>query len=195
MVAPNKDKTVFLKELKSILIWVLAAFLIRWQIIEPRWIPSGSMLPTLQIEDKILVEKYSPKINFLLKKHFDRNQIVVFAAPQNLKNVGYESNNALIKRIVAIEGDTVEVKGGNLFVNDKLSTNEYLRNSTNYDMPKIMVPKDSLWVLGDNRNNSLDSHIWGALPEENVIGIAFFRYWPLNNIGTLRFPTIKKIDK
>ena len=56
-------------------------------------------------------------------------------------------------------------------------------------MPEIEVPAHTFWVLGDNRNNSLDSHIWGPLPEKNVIGTAFLRYWPIKHFGQIRFPT------
>ena len=59
----------------------------------------------------------------------------------------------------------------------------------NYEMPKVTVPEHELWVMGDNRNSSLDSHLWGPLPEEAVIGTAIWRYWPLNRFGPIRFPS------
>ena len=62
-----------------------------------------------------------------------------------------------------------------------------------YEISPFIVPNDEIWVLGDNRNNSLDSHIWGGLPEENVIGTAVWRYWPINRFGSIRFPTPERI--
>tara|TARA_Y100001970_G_scaffold292516_1_gene434104 strand:- start:446 stop:1033 length:588 start_codon:yes stop_codon:yes gene_type:complete len=190
----TNNKSIW-QDIKNIIIWIIIAFLIRWQILEPRWIPSGSMLPTLQIQDKILIEKYTPKLNKILGKHFSSNQIVVFSPPEKLNDFGYTSNTALIKRVIATEGDSVEVKGGQLFVNNKRINEPWISRPINYEMDKIIIPKQSLWVLGDNRNNSLDSHVWGYLPEENVIGIAFWRYWPFKTFGPIWFDSYNKIEK
>ena len=71
---------------------------------------------------------------------------------------------------------------------NKLIEESWLEKPIGYEMSPITVPQDGLWVLGDNRNNSLDSHFWGSLPEENVIGTAIWRYWPMNRFGPIRFP-------
>ncbi len=172
---------------RGILIWLLLALLLRWQVIEPRWIPSGSMLPTLKIQDKILVEKLSPKIKRKLHNHFDRNSIVIFKPPKALVNSGYDQDSALIKRVVGISGDTIEIHDGKLIRNNEVMIEPWIKESIKYELASIQVPDNTLWVLGDNRNNSLDSHFWGELPEENVIGTAFLRYWPLKRIGPIRF--------
>ena len=189
MANSPKKFTSIVRDLKNLVIWVLIALMIRWQVIEPRWIPSGSMLPTLQIQDKILIEKLTPKIN--KKNNFSKfkDQIIVFNAPDQLLDIGYESNTALIKRVIGIPGDKIEVREGRLFIND-LEQNKYPTDrNINYSIGPIIVPKQTLWVMGDNRNNSLDSHIWGALPYEKVIGRAIFRYWPLNHMGPIYFPS------
>lgn len=173
---------------KGLLIWILFALLLRWQVIEPRWIPSGSMLPTLQVKDRLLIEKLSPKLNKFLQKHPNRGTIVVFLPPQILIDSGYESNQALIKRVIGIPGDKIEVKNGHLIRNGHLIDEPWVVEKIKYDMEQIIVPSNSLWVLGDNRNNSLDSHLWGPLAEKNLVGTATFRYWPLNNLGPIRFP-------
>ena len=177
------------RDIKNLLIWILIVLIIRWQVIEPRWIPSGSMLPTLQIQDKILIEKLTPKIN--KKNNFSKfkDKIIVFNAPDQLLEIGYESNTALIKRVIGVPGDKIEVKEGNLFVNDLVQNKYPTDTNINYSMEPIIVPEETLWVMGDNRNNSLDSHIWGALPFKKVIGKAIFRYWPLNHIGPINFPS------
>ena len=77
---------------------------------------------------------------------------------------------------------------------DELVIEPWINDPMKYEMEAIIVPPLSLWVLGDNRNNSLDSHIWGPLPEENVLGTAIWRYWPLNKFGPIRFPTPKNIE-
>tara|TARA_B100000700_G_scaffold326327_1_gene437549 strand:- start:606 stop:1193 length:588 start_codon:yes stop_codon:yes gene_type:complete len=178
---------------KNLFLWAILALLLRWQVIEPRWIPSGSMLPTLQLQDKILVEKVLPRLNLALHKHLNRDTLVVFSPPVILIENGYDPKSALIKRIIGLPGDEIEIKDGKLFRNEELIEEPWMNEPINYSMESIIVPMNSLWVLGDNRNNSLDSHLWGALPEKNVIATAIFRYWPLNKAGPIRFPHPSKI--
>ena len=185
----NKERA-FLKDFKNLVIWVIIALIIRWQVFEPRWIPSGSMLPTLQIKDKILVEKISPKLNISRNLSGLRDQIIIFNAPKLLIDSGYESNTALIKRVIGVPGDKIEVKDGFLYVNDILQDKYPTDKEINYSVGPYIVPEYSLWVMGDNRNNSMDSHIWGFLPYEKVIGKALFRYWPLNKFGPIHFPNL-----
>ncbi|WP_320664229.1 signal peptidase I [Prochlorococcus sp. MIT 1223] len=174
---------------RNFLIWLILALLLRWQVMEPRWIPSGSMLPTLQIHDKILIEKIRPRLTLSTHNHLDKNTLIVFAPPEALVEAGYEKNSALIKRVIGLPGDQIEVHEGKLFLNEKLIEEPWVAEPIKYKMGPIIVPEDSLWVLGDNRNNSLDSHIWGPLPERNVIGTAFLRYWPLGKFGFIRETT------
>ena len=193
MQNPIEKKSSILKDFKNLFIWIIIALIIRWQVIEPRWIPSGSMLPTLQIQDKILVEKLTPKITSKSNLSKLKNKIIVFNVPEQLIEAGYESDIALIKRVIGIPGDKVEVKQGILYLND-IAQNNYISDSNiNYSIGPYIVPENSLWVMGDNRNNSMDSHIWGFLPYEKVIGEAIFRYWPLNNIGPIRFPSLNNL--
>ena len=175
----------------SLLIWIILAVIIRWQVLEPRWIPSGSMIPTLQIQDKILIEKLTPKFNRITNKELKRNKIVVFNPPQQLIAAGYDSKSALIKRVVGLPGDQVEVHNGKLYRNEIAIDEPWIKEPIKYEMEAFIIPKNSIWVLGDNRNNSLDSHLWGALPKEKLIGTAVFRYWPLSKSGLFGSPTLK----
>ena len=193
MPNPVKKNSSILKDVKNLFIWIVIALIIRWQVIEPRWIPSGSMLPTLQIQDKILVEKLTPKITSKSNLSKLKNKIIVFNVPEQLIEAGYESDIALIKRVIGIPGDKVEVKEGILYLNDIAQNNYNVDRNINYTTGPFVVPEKSLWVMGDNRNNSMDSHIWGFLPYEKVIGKAIFRYWPLNNIGPIRFPVLNNL--
>ena len=172
---------------KGLLLWVLLALFLRWQVIEPRWIPSGSMLPTLQLQDRILVEKITPKLNRQRHRPIGLDQIVVFAVPPQLVEAGYDANAALIKRVVGRPGDTIEVRGGQLLRNNSPVPEGWMPAAMDYDQGPLTVPQGQYWVLGDNRNASLDSHVWGALPGEQVIGTAVWRYWPLNRFGPIRF--------
>ena len=193
MPKPEEKRNSIIRDLKNLLIWIVIALIIRWQVIEPRWIPSGSMLPTLQIQDKILVEKLTPRIISKSNLSKLKNKIVVFNVPNQLIKAGYEADTALIKRVIGVPGDKVEVKEGNLYLNDVVQDKYISDKNINYSTGPFIVPEKSLWVMGDNRNNSMDSHIWGFLPYEKIIGKAIFRYWPLNKIGPISFPVLNNI--
>lgn len=176
-----------------LILWICIALFIRWQVIEPRFIPSGSMLPTLEIQDRLLIEKISPRIKRSLGRDLVYQSIVVFKPPSELIAAGYDPNSALIKRVVGLPGDQIEVHDGILFRNGIAIKEDWLSKPINYEMTNKIVSNHSIWVLGDNRNNSLDSHIWGELPEKNVIGTAVWRYWPIQRFGPIRFPTHREI--
>ncbi len=137
---------------------LLIALVIRSFIAEPRLIPSLSMFPTLDIGDQLAVDKVSKYY-----RTFKRGDVVVFRpTPEYVKcsgqpNARYE---ALIKRIVAVEGDSVEIKNGYLYVNEQIQQEEYVNEATEYRFDKCTVPPGCVFVLGDNRNHSLDGHIW-----------------------------------
>ena len=192
MAKSPKNANSILKDLRNLLIWVILALIIRWQVIEPRWIPSGSMLPTLHIDDKILVEKLSFKLNLREDISDLRDKIIIFNAPDTLIDEGYDPSTALIKRVIGVPKDKIEIKEGQLYVNDIIQTKYLTDKNINYSIGPLIVPEESLWVMGDNRNNSMDSHIWGFLPYEKVIGQAILRYWPLNDFGPIRFPNLDK---
>ncbi len=188
---PPQTAGSMLKGWRSLLLWLSLALLLRWQVIEPRWIPSGSMLPTLQLQDRILVEKLRPRLN----RSLPNGTIVVFHAPPVLVAAGYDPKAALIKRIVGQPGDTLEVRDGQLWRNGIAVTETWRLDPIDYSLGPITVPKDHLLVLGDNRNASLDSHVWGPLPRAEVIGTAVFRYWPLNRLGPIRFSDLISPDR
>lgn len=193
MPTQEEKRNSLIRDFKNLLIWIAIALIIRWQVLEPRWIPSGSMLPTLQIQDKILVEKVTPKITSKSNLSKFRNNIIVFNVPEQLIKAGYETDTALIKRVIGVPGDKVEVKEGNLYLNDVAQDNYIYDKNINYSIGPLIVPEQSFWVMGDNRNNSMDSHIWGFLPYEKIIGRAILRYWPLNKIGPIRLPILNNL--
>ena len=174
-------------QLLSLLLWLIVALLLRWLVVEPRWIPSGSMLPTLQLQDRILVEKVRPRFG----RNVPPGTVVVFHAPPELVEAGYDPGSALIKRVVAGPGDQVEVRDGRLLRNGAPMDPDWSAQTMDYRFGPVVVPPGHLLVLGDNRNASLDSHIWGPLPREEVIGTAIWRYWPLQRFGPIRVsPTV-----
>ncbi|MFN5195215.1 MAG: signal peptidase I [Cyanobacteriota bacterium] len=168
-------------QLLPVVAWVLLALVLRWAVLEPRWIPSGSMLPTLQLQDRILVEKLRARLHRALPL----GSIVVFHPPAPLLAAGYDPGAALIKRVVARGGDRVAVRDGRLWRNGAPLDPDWSPVAIGYALEELTVPDGQLLVLGDNRNASLDSHLWGPLPADAVIGTAVWRYWPLSRFGPL----------
>jgi len=169
----------FLKEFVPTFAFFLA---IRITIVEPRYIPSLSMYPTFDINDQLAVEKVSKWL-----QPPNRRDVVVFDPPPLFWDLTARKpdGEAVIKRVVGVAGDTVEVRGGRLYVNDQLQDEPYTAELADYALPPLQVPVGTVFVLGDNRNHSFDSHYWGFLPVENIIGRATVRYWPPNRIGSV----------
>ena len=168
--------------------------LIRFFLVEPRFIPSLSMYPTFDVGDQLAVEKVSKRYRPLVKKDpypIHRNEVIVFNPPPAFKALvsSRARDEALIKRVVAVAGDEVAVRNGVLYVNGKAQAEDDVINERPfYDMEPRVVPPGNVFVLGDNRNQSLDGHIWGCLPTENIIGRAVFKYWPPNRLGGVVAP-------
>jgi signal peptidase I len=102
-----------------------------------------------------------------------------------LRAMSLTADMALIKRVVALGGERIAVRDGKVYVNGIALTEPYIAAPPSYTMPERRIPDGSVFMMGDNRNNSLDSHIWGPLPVKNVIGHAVFRFWPLDRLGLL----------
>jgi signal peptidase I len=176
------DKSDFWQKLRengqTIVIALVLAFIIRTFIAEPRFIPSNSMFPTLETGDRLVVEKISYRFHPPVT-----GDIVVFEPPLQLLMQGYEKSQAFIKRTIATPGQTVAVKDSIVYVDDRPLQEKYIAESPQYNLEPIQVPEGELFVMGDNRNNSNDSHIWGFLPQQNVIGHAVFRFFPFSRFG------------
>lgn len=163
----------------TVIVALALALVIRLFIAEPRYIPSESMFPTLSTGDRLVVEKVGYKFH-----PPDKGDIIVFQPPEMLRMIGnFDKSQAFIKRAIAKSGETVAVKNGLVYVNNQPLIEDYIAAPPEYELIPVTVPEGQLFVMGDNRNNSNDSHIWGFLPAENVIGRAVFRFWPLGRIG------------
>lgn len=163
-----------------ILIALVLAILLRSFVAESRYIPSVSMVPTLQPGDRLVVEKISYRLHSP-----QRGDIVVFHPPFNLQAEGYDNDQVFIKRVIGLPGETLQVQGGKVYVDGQPLSEHYTYEPANYDLPPLQIPLGTVFVMGDNRNNSNDSHIWGFLPEENILGHANFRFWPVERWGPL----------
>jgi signal peptidase I len=166
----------FKEYVKSILIALVLSLVVRVAIVEGYLIPSGSMLPTIAENDRILSNKFIYRFTYP-----EPGDIVVFTPPE----WAYTNAPRFVKRVIGIEGDWIEIKNGIVFRNGNPLSEPYIKQPPDYTLPLFRVPEGSLFVLGDNRRNSHDSHIWGFLPKKNIIAKAMFRYWPPKRIGVV----------
>ncbi|MGI5901007.1 MAG: signal peptidase I [Desulfitobacteriia bacterium] len=174
-----------MKFAKSVFEWILIiviafilSLVIRHFFIDTRIVPTGSMLPTIQLNDRLIVDRFFYKF-----KPIERGDIVVFKAPDNSME-----DKDLVKRVIGLPGETVEIKNGKVYINDRPLNEPYVEYQANYEYGPEKVPEGTYFMLGDFRSESKDSHIWGFLPEEKIIGKVWIRYWPLENIGKLKKP-------
>lgn len=191
-MSKTKTKGALRENTEAIIIAIIIAMFIRTFIVQAFKIPSGSMLQTLQIGDQILVNKfiYGVKIPFTKGKTLipvkdpKKGDIVVFEYPE-------DPAKDFIKRVVATEGDTLEIIDKQLYVNNEKVVGEpYAQYTDSRTIPgkfsprdnlhKITIPKDKLFVLGDNRDNSHDSRFWGFVDLNAIKGKAFIIYWSWN---------------
>lgn len=172
------EENPWLEIVKTIGLAAVMAIGIRSFVAEARYIPSGSMEPTLQINDRLFIEKISYRFN-----PPERGDIIVFRPTDTLKQENPELKDAFIKRVIGTPGDVVEVRNEKVFINGEMIEEDYIAAPPEYEWGPETVPEDSYLVLGDNRNNSYDSHYWGFVPRENIIGRAAVRFWPPDRIG------------
>ncbi|MDJ1185251.1 signal peptidase I [Roseofilum casamattae] len=181
--AQSSWKTLWQQQRENIAVIAIAVFIslvVRAAIAEPRFIPSDSMFPTLEIGDRLVIEKVS--------YHFHPptlGDIVVFEPPSQLQAQGYRKEQAFIKRVIGEPGHLVEVKEGRVYLDNQPIAEEYIAEPPEYQWGPERVPEGQLFVMGDNRNDSNDSHIWKFLPQKNIIGRAVFRFWPPERIDRL----------
>jgi signal peptidase I len=182
-----KKKSVFREYAEAAAIAILLALFIRTFVVQAFKIPSGSMEPTLLVGDHILVNKfiYGVKIPVFRKTLIPisepkRGDVIVFIYPR-------DTSKDYIKRVIGLPGDRMEIIGRTVYINGKRykDTHGYYSSESNLSSQlsekghfgPITVPKDSLFVMGDNRNHSFDSRFWGFVPLRSVIGEAFIIYW------------------
>lgn len=187
----SKNKLV--ETLETVVVALVLAIFIRATVAEARYIPSESMVPTLIVKDRLVVEKLSsytgiPKRGEIIVFYppFKDNNMSEEFLPKTLRWLGFTQNVAYIKRVVGLPGETIEVRDGQVYIDDKaIDESSYIKEKPFYDYGPLKLKDDELFMMGDNRNNSMDSHVWGPLPVKNIIGHAVLRFWPLNRISTL----------
>jgi signal peptidase I len=193
---PEEPRRSFIAELPGLLLTALViAVVIKTFLIQPFWIPSESMLPAIEVNDRVMVNKLAYKWG-----EPQRGDVVVFRDPREedleesipeavirsvLEAVGIRTRGRddLIKRVIGLPGDTIEVKDNHVVVNGTPLEEEYLEDVFMPDEPAITLGDEEVFVMGDNRNASFDSRRFGPIPLEDLVGQAFVTIWPLSRFG------------
>jgi signal peptidase I len=159
---------------------LVVALLVRTFVFQTFYIPSGSMEPTLQIGDRIIVSKLSYKIHSV-----HRGDIVVFHAPPKEAAVCADPEvQDLVKRVIGLPGETISSAGNTVLIDGKpLAQPWFPATALGPPIPVTHIPANSYFVMGDNRTDSCDSRDWGTLPATNIIGHVILRIWPISRIG------------
>lgn len=205
MAGQKSSKSVFREYFEAITIAILLALFIRTFVVQAFKIPSGSMLPTLLIGDHLLVNKfvYGVSLPFTGKtllsfREPERGEVVVFRFPKD-RSIDY------IKRVVAVPGDTLQVRDKQLYINGERVEDPHAYISAPTILPgpvsprdnfgPVLVPEGRVFVMGDNRDNSYDSRFWGFVEQSDILGKAFILYWSWdideNFLSTQRFASIR----
>jgi len=205
-VPDEKQRNVIREYLDSFIIAGIVALVLMRFVIRTFWIPSGSMEPTLDINDVLLADEIRYRVGAPTV-----GQIAVFRPPPQVPALG---TTDLIKRVMAGPGDTLRIHDGIVYRNGQALSEPYIKQRPDYELvvkdddivvdgipldpTRAVVPPKSAWqapdrvpagyyiMLGDNRNDSDDSHLWGFLSQDQFVGHAFFVFWPLNRIALLR---------
>ena len=168
------------RETIETIVWAfILAMIIRTFIVQAFWIPSGSMIPTLEVNDRVLVAKFW---NWFFEP--SRGSLYVFKYPM-------DPDRDFVKRVIAIPGDIVDIKDGIVYINGSPTKEEYVKRHDRFTLrannifPEVpfKVPEKKYFMLGDNRGNSQDSRYWGFADIKDMRGPVFLRYWPLSRIG------------
>lgn len=174
---PGKRKGPLRELLETVVLALLIALAIRTFVVEVYRVHGSSMEATLFTGERVLVNKFI----LAYGREPKQGDIIVFQYPR-------QPDRDFIKRVAAVAGDKVLIRQGKVYVNGVLFPEAPTVLRADEDMEEIVVPPDSVWVLGDNRNNSEDSRMFGQVPLRNIRGLAFLRIWPLGRICRFENP-------
>lgn len=150
--------------------------------IETRYIVSDSMAPTLQTNDRVVIQKFSKASTP------QRGDVVLFHPPDRAREIyaGLDPKVPFMFRVVGLPGETIAIKQGKVYINNQPLTEPYITQPATEDLPSTQVPANSFIVLGDNRNNAFDSRYWGAVPRDRILGKAVSRFYPFDRMGEIK---------
>ena len=177
-VTGRRSHRTIIEWVAILVVAVLAAILLRSFVVQPYYIPSGSMEPTLKIGDKVLVNKLSYHLHGV-----HRGDVVVFKKPPNDYTPDIKD---LIKRVIGLPQETISAQNGHVFINGRQLNEPWLpKGVVTSDFAPVHIPSGDYFVMGDNRGNSADSRVIGPIAGNLIVGRAFLIVWPIGHIGSL----------
>ena len=171
-------KVVMVAWLLPILIGAIPALGLRTFVAEARFMPSNSMMPTLEVGDRIVINKLAYS-----QGEPQRGDLALFSPTDELRR--QEFTDMFLKRVIGLPGEEVEVKASKVLINGKALDEPYINEPPDYEWGPEDVPAGEYFVLGDNRNDSYDSYYWGFVPRANLVGKATQRFWPVGRMGAI----------
>jgi signal peptidase I len=174
---PKSGIRSFVRETLETIALTLVIFVVIRAGVQNFRIEGFSMEPNFHDGQYLLISK----VDYILHPP-ERGDVVVFMSPQDL-------SRDFIKRVIGLPGEIVEIREGRVFINNKALEQNYAVNPGSYSFGPVTVGPDQLFVLGDNRNNSSDSHSWGNLPRSDMIGKAWVSYWPPQQWAIIQAPS------
>jgi signal peptidase I len=179
VVAPTKSKSRgFIEWLLVLIAAVTVSFLIRTYVVQEYSIPSGSMMPTLDIGNRILVDKLSVDFGTI-----NVGDMVVFKAPPAVASACHDNIADLVKRVIGVPGDVLNTVGNTIYINGKKlhqNWSHFPALGVDGAIHNFKVPAGQYFMMGDNHANSCDSRTWGTVPRSDIIGKVFLKIWPLS---------------
>jgi len=169
----HSTAAVLRETLETLLLALIIFFGVKEFILQNFRVEGQSMEPNFHTGQYLIVDKISYRLHPI-----ERGDVIVFVPPK-------EANRDFIKRVIALPGERVEIRQGRVLINGKLLQEPYIKVSWNYTYGPQVVGDNEYFVLGDNRNNSSDSRMWGLLPKKNIVGKAWLSYWPPQQWGLI----------
>lgn len=175
---PYSMKKFFRDVIEVVVPAVILFLIINQFFLESRYVPSPSMVPSIQVQDRFLSNKTAywssgPK----------RYDIIIFKPPASAG-----SKDDFVKRVIGLSGETIQIQNGVVYINNQPLDEPYIspERAPIADFGPYIIPDGEVFVMGDNRNFSRDSREWGTVPIKNIKGKAWWRFWPLDNIGIIK---------
>lgn len=177
----SRTKSALREIVETILLTLLIYVLVRSFLLENYRVVGRSMDPTLEDDQYLAVNKLDYRLH-----EPQRGDIVVFHDPR-------DDGRKLIKRVIGLPGEVLEIRDGQVFIDNQRLEESYIHALGRYSYPPVPIPENHYFVLGDNRNNSSDSHNWGTLPKDKIVGKAWVSYWPPQLWGIIPHETYEEL--